>query len=255
MVQTGSTAPKPAAAEQAASPPGPLLQKINAALHREPVATIAYGIFWSVVLAVSMPMAVCVLQIRTVWQLFLWYKQPNDQHHKNAYDPASIHNKNKYEMAVVITGCDSGFGKELAFWAADAGYTVFAGCKSTTSWEDGGSVLPDRIHLMAMDVTSDAQVNAAVHEVQAWLLSNQQDEQQDSGDTNKTKKKRVLHALINNAGVGTFSLVDWAEMSDFTFCMEGTFCTNVRWQWMLEGVNHPCGREFNYCGLLSVLTG
>ncbi|ETN83704.1 hypothetical protein NECAME_07246 [Necator americanus] len=30
--------------------------------------------------------------------------------------------------AVLITGCDSGFGRELVFRCIDKGFTVFAGC-------------------------------------------------------------------------------------------------------------------------------
>jgi len=32
------------------------------------------------------------------------------------------------ELGVCITGCDSGFGKDLALALAKKGYTVFAGC-------------------------------------------------------------------------------------------------------------------------------
>ena len=34
----------------------------------------------------------------------------------------------KRELAVCITGCDSGFGKDVALALAKKGYTVFAGC-------------------------------------------------------------------------------------------------------------------------------
>lgn len=116
---------------------------------------------------------------------------------------------------MVITGCDGGIGKEMALWAADAGYVVFAGClEKQKCWE---GLLPDRLFPMQMDVTNDEQVAEAVKTVEAWL-KNQKKEAKD-----EQKKKRVLHALINNAGVGTGGLVDWADLSDFQFCIDGRF--------------------------------
>ena len=210
-----------------ASPPGPALQKINAALHREPVATIAYGCFWCVALIVGTPTAITVLLIRMLYRLGSRRLQQRRRPHDNdrtACDPAAA--AARYEMAVVITGCDSGFGREFALSAADAGYTVFAGClQPGQSWE---GLIPDRIIPVAMDVTSDNQVQDVVAKVQAWLND-------DDGANKKgsVEKKRVMHALINNAGVGTGGFVDWTELSDFQFCIDGThdlrFRSTVGW--------------------------
>ena len=220
------------AAVASPSPPGPVLQHINAALHREPAATLAYGFYWSLVLAVGTPLAILFLLLRTLFRLLhllFWYNirlWPSTVHaSSSACDPTTA-GGSEYEMAVVITGCDSGFGKELALWAADAGYTVFAGCLEKSSWEGAG--WPDRILPVPMDVTSDAQVNAAVVTVEAWLRNQSRgsDDAENTGASTNTNitKKRVLHALINNAGVGTGGLVDWADLSDFKLCTEGTYC-------------------------------
>ena len=194
----------------AAQPPGPALQKLNAALHKEPIASIAYCYFWSLFLIIWIPIAVVVLQIRTAFKLLaaldftVFFRRCS-----NAYDPE--HNQ-KLDMAVCITGCDSGFGREMAMWAADAGYTVFAGCLDVKHLDDG--ILPDKLIALQMDVTSDKQVDEAVRKVQAWLKE---------GGTDNNNKQRVLHALICNAGVGVAGLVDWTKITDFQFCMDGTY--------------------------------
>lgn len=244
-----ATAPsRPAAAAAPSSPPpppppGPVLQAINAALHREPVATAAYGAVWCLVLCGGIPIAVLGLLARTLLRLWWWYGTTHGpaQGRARAGTPPTAASErapssNRLNVAIVITGCDSGFGKELALYAAaHAGYTVFAGCLNVPTQQltsgcsvDGknaGRVIP-----LAMDVTSDDQVRAAVATVQAWLAgSDGGDGDGDGGDdqvkdgTGKRKKNtRALHALINNAGVGTGGVVDWAELSDFQFCIDGT---------------------------------
>ena len=39
-------------------------------------------------------------------------------------------NNDDEELAVITTGCDSGFGQKLAFALAQKGYVIFAGCLS-----------------------------------------------------------------------------------------------------------------------------
>ena len=89
-------------------------------------------------------------------------------------------------LAVVITGCDSGFGRAVALHLASQGYAVFAGCLDATlqasDWPASGPTV------MQLDVTSDKQVDEAASTVRAWV-----DEQPE---------RRVL-TVINNAGVGT----------------------------------------------------
>ena len=196
--------------------PGPAVQAINAALHREPIATIAYACIWCSTLLVGTPIAIVVLILRAVFRLLALYGWTKNNS-TTAYDPKANPPTVDCEMAVVITGCDSGFGQELALAAADAGYTVFAGCLNASQSFTGA--LPHRIIPMAMDVTSDVQVNATVEIVQAWI------DHKESGTSDPvdaaSKQKRVLHAVINNAGVGTFGLVDGSDISDYQHCMEG----------------------------------
>jgi len=184
------------------SPPGPLLQSLNAVLHREPIASLAYACFWCLFLVFWTPIAILALQVRALIHVVFWAsgRKPG------ACDP--VNPKQKYELGIVVTGCDSGFGKELALWAADAGYIVFAGClEKKKSWE---GLLPEGLIPLQMDVTNADQVASAVEVVQDWL-------KHECGDG----KTRVLHSLINNAGVGSGGLVDWADLSAFQFCIDG----------------------------------
>jgi NAD(P)-dependent dehydrogenase (short-subunit alcohol dehydrogenase family) len=105
-------------------------------------------------------------------------------------------------MAVVVTGCDTGFGTEIAFWAAQAGFHVFAGCllkESFGQFENCPAIKP-----IQMNVCNDNDVQEVVKQVVTWL---------DGGG--EKKKQRVLHALINNAGIGDGGLIDWLDISVF----------------------------------------
>ena len=128
-----------------------------------------------------------------------------------AYWGMDTYNPKKYkdtEMAVVVTGSDSGFGKEIAFWAADAGFTVFAGCRLKESFQDFADHA--HIHPVMMDVTSDTDVDQVVTQVQAWL------------NDEESTKQRVLHGLINNAGIFLGLDADLTELSMYQKVMDGT---------------------------------
>jgi hypothetical protein len=107
---------------------------------------------------------------------------------------------------VVVTGCDSGFGREIAVaLARDDGYAVLAGCLTleavrSVKYEGG-----DRIFTELLDVTADESVACFAGAVHKLLASN---------------KGLKLHAVINNAGVGSGGAVDWLKLSAFKFDME-----------------------------------
>lgn len=183
--------------------PPPLIQKLNAALHIEPIKSLFFCFFWSFFLLFWTPVALLTLQVIALWNLAAWFAGWTGD---NDYDPSTT----ELDMAVVITGCDSGFGKETALWAADAGYHVFAGCLVPSSCDELDSV--PGITALRMDVTVDNDVEKLVSAVQKWLE-----------ETAMNKKPRVLHALINNAGIGPIGDIDWLDMADFTKTMDGRF--------------------------------
>ena len=181
-------------------PPGPWLQRLNALLHQEPFASLGYAIFWIFFLTVATPVASIFLVIQAVYNVGLWVLGWTGE---GRYDP-SKHEES--ELAVVITGCDSGFGKELALLSSKAGFVVFAGCLSKESFHQfkGTTIVP-----ITMDVTKDSDVKDAVETVRKWIAS----------ATPGTP--RVLHALCNNAGMSVVGFVDWNELSVTQRIMDG----------------------------------
>jgi len=99
---------------------------------------------------------------------------------------------------VLITGCDTGIGHEVAAHLDHLGCHVFAGCLDTAS--EGAQRLrveaSPNLKLIKMDVTSDEQVAMAVKYV----------------EDNLPQGEEGLYALINNAGVCVCGEFDWQTM-------------------------------------------
>ncbi|XP_061613213.1 11-beta-hydroxysteroid dehydrogenase type 2 [Phyllopteryx taeniolatus] len=110
--------------------------------------------------------------------------------------------------AVVITGCDSGFGKATARHLDSAGFRVFATVLDA-SGEGAGELrrtCSERLTLLQLDITQPQQVQRALVEVQAQL------------------GPEGLWALVNNAGVCVnFGDIELSPMSNFRGCMEVNF--------------------------------
>ncbi|XP_077528693.1 retinol dehydrogenase 7-like [Haemaphysalis longicornis] len=107
--------------------------------------------------------------------------------------------------AVLITGCDSGFGHRLAKRIARQGFFVFAGCLDSNS---GGAVelkSLSNIKILQLDVTKQKQVDEALESVK-----------EDLG-------QRVLWSVVANAGVGATGLLEWMTMETVV----GLFNVNV----------------------------
>lgn len=140
--------------------------------------------------------------------------------------------------AVLITGCDSGFGLELAVRLHNRGLRVFAGCLMPDSQganrlralasevgEGKGSV-----HVLApMDVTSDKQVQDAVQQVTKILTregsaAQHQREEQDHGgaqpEDDGVAEVPQLWAMVANAGVICASELEWGSLEPLSRMME-----------------------------------
>lgn len=185
-------------------PPHPFLQKLNSWVHREPYNSVTHCLYWFFVLIFISPLVGMALP----WMLF--YEMAMQIFAKSRHIKPKTYFKDgcPCQLAVVITGCDSGIGKELAFSLASEGFVVFAGCLEEASFSQFNG-MESTIHPIALDVCSAKQVEYCHHFVQKWLADGE------------PKEKRYLHALINNAGVGAPGYFDWVGLTDFEMCMNG----------------------------------
>ncbi|XP_049274094.1 retinol dehydrogenase 7 isoform X2 [Rhipicephalus sanguineus] len=96
--------------------------------------------------------------------------------------------------AVLVTGCDSGFGYYLVKSLSRMGFFVFAGCLDSGS--DGANDLSKfaNVKVLQMDISSEQQVNYALVTIKEGLGS------------------RVLWAVVCNAAIRNEGLFEWVTM-------------------------------------------
>lgn len=90
-----------------------------------------------------------------------------------------------------ITGCSTGFGRELAKHVLELGNQVAVTARRTGDVEDIVSQYPGNAVAIALDVTQSAQVKAAVQEAESTFGR--------------------IDVLVNNAGIGYFGAVEESE--------------------------------------------
>jgi 3-hydroxybutyrate dehydrogenase len=102
---------------------------------------------------------------------------------------------------VYVTGCDSGFGYEVAILLDSHGFHVFAGCLDPAG--EGANFLraqgSDRLTIVDLDITNEQKISQA-----AQIVS-----------TECEKRGICLWALYNNAGVSTAGEIEWTSMAHF----------------------------------------
>ncbi|CAF1558980.1 unnamed protein product, partial [Rotaria sordida] len=99
--------------------------------------------------------------------------------YQHFFPTPNINPNGKY---VLISGCDSGFGHALAIELDKQGFNVLAGVlvpDNVTSLKEN---LSSRATVFCLDITKEEDIDAA------FVLVNE--------------KTKVLHALVNNAGIG-----------------------------------------------------
>ncbi|XP_061907283.1 D-beta-hydroxybutyrate dehydrogenase, mitochondrial-like [Entelurus aequoreus] len=101
--------------------------------------------------------------------------------------------------AVLITGCDSGFGYELARCLDQRGFVVFAGCLFPQGMgaQNLARESSANLQLVKLDVTSDADVQQA----KTVVLDN--------------LPEKGLWAVVNNAGISDWAEIEWSTIEDF----------------------------------------
>ncbi|XP_032891663.1 17-beta-hydroxysteroid dehydrogenase type 2 isoform X2 [Amblyraja radiata] len=110
--------------------------------------------------------------------------------------------------AILITGCDSGFGHALAKYLDKLGFTVFAGVLylDGPGAQDLKMCGSDRLTVLQLDVTSSEQIAETFEHVKAQL------------------KNRGLWGIVNNAGVLEFVAdAELLPMNIFKHCMAVNF--------------------------------
>lgn len=102
------------------------------------------------------------------------------------------------KKAVLVTGASSGSGKVIAETLAAKGYYVYAGARKQKDLDALNKI--ENIHALKLDVTVQAQIDAAVEEVK--------------------KTGHGLYGLVNNAGVAILSPLIETEESEFKFIFD-----------------------------------
>ena len=87
-----------------------------------------------------------------------------------------------------ITGCSTGFGREIAKKAIVAGYKVVATARNLSQIEDLNADNQENVIVLRLDVTDKVQVREAVKQA--------------------VEKFGRIDVLVNNAGIGYFSSVE-----------------------------------------------
>ncbi|XP_063588119.1 D-beta-hydroxybutyrate dehydrogenase, mitochondrial-like [Penaeus indicus] len=104
--------------------------------------------------------------------------------------------------AVLVTGCDSGFGHQLAQHLDRIGFRVFAGCLHANSHGEGAERLrkvgSSKLHVLQLDVTKEEELKDARKHVQALM-----------------QKGEVLWGLVNNAGIGCLGLTEMPTIAGY----------------------------------------
>ena len=102
-----------------------------------------------------------------------------------------------------ITGCSTGFGRELAKMVLGRGYRVVVTARDPAKVEDIASPYGDRALVLALDVTDPVEVNAAVKSAEQRFGS--------------------IDVLVNNAGVGYFGAVEESDEEEVRRMFEINF--------------------------------
>lgn len=124
--------------------------------------------------------------------------------YQHATPSPNIDPRGKY---VLITGCDSGFGHQLALELDKQGVHVLAGVYLPDNVPVLGEQLSSSATVMHLDITREEDIDAAFDLVSA--------------------KTRTLHALVNNAGVTAGHLIDWTPMDIMRRVMDVNFFGHV----------------------------
>ncbi|XP_049735847.1 D-beta-hydroxybutyrate dehydrogenase, mitochondrial [Elephas maximus indicus] len=141
--------------------------------------------------------------------------------------------------AVLITGCDSGFGFTLANHLHSQGFLVFAGCllkhKGDSGVEKLDSLKSDRLRTIQLDICKSEEVEEAVEIVRSSLKN----------------PEKGLWGLVNNAGISTFGEVEFTSVETYKDVAEVNLWGTVRMtKSFLPLIRRAKGRVINISSML-----
>ncbi|XP_016055510.1 PREDICTED: D-beta-hydroxybutyrate dehydrogenase, mitochondrial [Miniopterus natalensis] len=141
--------------------------------------------------------------------------------------------------AVLVTGCDSGFGFSLAKHLHSEGFLVFAGClmkdKGDVGAKELDSLKSDRLRTVQLNVCKSEEVEKAVEIVRSSL------EDPEKG----------MWGLVNNAGISTFGEVEFTSMETYKEVAEVNLWGTVRMtKSFLPLIRRAKGRVVNISSML-----
>ena len=102
-----------------------------------------------------------------------------------------------------ITGCSTGFGRELAKMVLDRGYRCVVTARDPAKAEDIAKGKESRALVLELDVTDQVQINAAV--------------------SSAVEHFGRIDVLVNNAGIGYFGSVEESDEEEFRWMFEINF--------------------------------
>ncbi|CAF1593391.1 unnamed protein product [Rotaria sp. Silwood1] len=131
--------------------------------------------------------------------LYIFYRL-----YQHFFPTPNINPNGKY---VLISGCDSGFGHGLAIELDKQGFNVLAGVFLSDNVASLKEKLSPKATVFLLDITKQEDIDGAFELV--------------------NKKTKVLHALINNAGIGVAGHIDWTSMEDMRKIMDVNYFGQV----------------------------
>lgn len=102
-----------------------------------------------------------------------------------------------------ITGCSTGFGRELAKQLLENGYRVVVTARNTDKVQDLVQINKDNALALSIDVTNNEQVTEAVNKAEDYFGR--------------------IDVLVNNAGFGYFGSIEESEESEVRAMFEANF--------------------------------
>ena len=137
---------------------------------------------------------------------------------------------------VLISGCDSGFGRELAIQLDQKGVHVFAGVFNSSNESSLRSILSQQATVFSLNITQPSDIDHAYDLVR--------------------EKTNTLHALVNNAGISTSGFIDWMTMESMRQIMDVNFFGHVAMtkKFLPLLISKRGCRVVNICSVAGIIT-